>query len=294
MPNYIQLEYKVLDLFRQGYQFQYEGESFKVLKSDKPTPQGKGECKTDCYILLENMRTGVQKEIKISCKLPNNEFQENKITFSRAEEILGPKFQSILRKSSESIKDKFEEKIIKSYGPLGRIKDGHLTLGWKPEIASKHRTLSSELIISDQELKDYIYKGLNQTEEKKNSLVNGNIINGSGVAEYILISNIEDLVEAADVLKRMKLIDLYPFGKHYLIFTANNYRIQPNKTDGNRWLAVRIEWGANDNKDGLEYEIRYDDPLGLQNRSTPMKEMVDEAFEILSSNLGINYKDKFH
>ena len=103
-------------------------------------------------------------EIKISCKLPSNEFQENKINSNRALNIFGKDWKDILKQANLSIKHKIEEQIIINPKGKGRIKEGFLTIGWKLEITTKERTLSAPLPLSTNEIKNSIYRGINQTE----------------------------------------------------------------------------------------------------------------------------------
>lgn len=289
--DYSLLEQQVLSLFTIGDVFSYKNRKYKTLLADKPRPAtGNGECKTDCYILAEDISSKKQIEFKISCKLPSNEFQENKITAVRAEEILGPNWSEIIEKSSRSISQDFEKLQLVYFDGFGRTKNGFITLGWKCEIASKKRKLSAKLFLSDNEIRNYIYKGVNLPTNKKNSLVGGNVINNSGIAEYMLVANIDSIQTVEDVLNKLILIDDYIIQDHFLIFTANSYRIKPNRTDGNRHLAVRVEWEADTINNQLIPNIKYDHPLDEQiSRSTSMKEKAD----IEISKLNASYLELF-
>lgn len=289
--NYSKLEKKVLALFSVGSTFKFKQKTYKVLICGKPNSQSKGgEPKTDCYIQAIEQRKGEKIELKISCKLKKtNEFQENKISSKRAEELLGPKWEDVIVNTSTKIKNLFEshENLNNPEG-FRRNKLGHVVLGWKLEVANKHRKLSAKLALSDKEIRDYIYKGINQEKEKKDAMVNGQIIKNSGVANYILVTETEDIKTSNDVISQMEDIDNHIINDHYLIFTSNAYRIQVNKTDGNRPLAVRVEWNADLQKQEITPTIKYDSPLKSPSTSNDMKKMVDIALSKLPG-----YKDKY-
>lgn len=278
--NYAKLESTVLSQFTEGQKIQYENKEFLVLFSGKPKTNEGGEPKTDCYIKLKDLSNEEIHEYKISCKLKSsNEFQENKVKAERAEEILGPDWENIIIKTSKKIEHLFKEKELNNPKGLKRNKYGHLVLGWKMEIASKKRTLSAKLELSEQKIKDYIYKGINQKEIKKNSYINNIQVKNSGIANYILITEIEDVNNSKDVLDKIIDIDKHQIDTHYLIFTANTYNINKpkNKTDGNRSLAVRIEWEFKNNE--LYPNIKYDSPLTPPSCSNDMRTLVDKILE---------------
>ena len=282
IKNYAKLENTVLSQFIEGQKIQYQNKEFLVLLSGKPQTNKGGEPKTDCYIKLKDLSNEVIQEYKISCKIKSsNEFQENKVKAERAEEILGPDWENIIIKTSRKIDYLFEDKEKSLNNPEGlkRNKHGHLVLGWKMEIASKKRTLSAELELSHEKIKDYIYKGTNQKEIKKDSYINNIQVKNSGVANYILITEIDDISDSKDVLDKIIDINEHKIDTHYLIFTANTYSINKpkNKTDGNRSLAVRIEWEFKNNK--LHPNIKYDTPLTPPSNSNHMRMLVDKILE---------------
>lgn len=276
--NYAQLENKVLSLFIENEVIKYKDKEFLILTSGKPVARKGGEPKTDCYIKLQNTYSNEILEYKISCKLKSsNEFQENKVKAERAKEILGSNWEEIISTTSQKIDHIFKSLSLNNPNGLKRNKNGHIVLGWKLEIATKDRTLSSKLDLSEEKIKDYIYKGINQEKEKRDSFINQIKIKNSGIANYILITEINDINKAEDVLDKMILINQYQIKPHYLIFTANTYNIQKNKTDGNRPLAVRIEWELKNEK--LYPNIKYDSPLIEPSKSKNMKKLIDEIFK---------------
>jgi len=269
--------------------FVYENIQYRVLRSGKPRPQGRGECKTDVYIEAQALDgTNQIREIKISCKLLNShEFQENKIKAERAVEIFGENWSEIIRGATESIRNCFEETVV--YFPFGtaKTKETIFTNGWKLEIANKARGLSCRLNLSEQVIKDRIYKGTTLDDRKKNSKVNGEVVPCSGVAEYILISNPTISITTADILSHMIQIDQYTIDDHYMVFTANNLRVLKNKTDGDRALAVQVIWTASECGQMMTHDIEYSNPLNgehsarmIANRTISEINKTSESFRL--------------
>jgi len=276
--NYAQLENKVISLFPENSLIKYKDKEYLVLISGKPISRKGGEPKTDCYIKIQNTYSREILEYKISCKLKSsNEFKENKVRAERAKEILGTNWEKIISSTSQKLDPVFKNLSLNNPKGLKRNKNGHIVLGWKLEIATKPRALSSELNLSEEKIREYIYKGVNQEEEKKDSFINKIKIKNSGIANYILITEIDEINKPDDVLDKIILIDKHKVEPHYLIFTANTYNIQRNKTDGNRPLAVRIEWEYKNNK--LHPNIKYDSPLTEPSKSKNMKNIIDNIFE---------------
>lgn len=263
--DYSELEAHIIQLFLQDPSFRFEGTPYRVLLAGKPRPRGHGECKTDVYVLLQDQNRGLTREVKISVKTEGKqEFQENKITAERAAALWGPQWQAVVSMVSLALKDRFERQDLLYPHGYQHTKPNSITLGWKLEMANKPRELGAPLPLSDREIRDYIYKGTNQPEAKRNACLDGNVIPDSGVAEYLLVSSVFRLHSAADVLTQMQPIDTVTLDPMYLIFTANNYRTDANKSevekaDGRRPLAVWIEWTCVQGK--LHHCFHYDQPL---------------------------------
>lgn len=275
--DYAKLEDKVISLFPQSHIFRWNENSYKVLMVGKPTIS-KGDPKTDCYIQAVNLQNNEKLEIKISCKLEDiNEFQENKINDTRALNIFGVNWEKIIQDTSTQIKDKFEKTTLSYPEGFGRTKDGHVILGWKVDISSKPRNLSSKLTLNDQEIRDHIYKGLHQPREKKDARVNGIEIKDSAVPEYMLITKVNDINTSSDVLDKLINIDDYEVPEHYLIFTATSYSIQTGKTEASRKFGVRVEWHANQITKELVPTIKYDSPLKSPSTARDMMNLVEKS-----------------
>lgn len=278
MQAYAELEQHIIDIFNRAKNIEifWKGAIYNQFAAYKPTV-AKGECKTDIYIQLSHTEYPRNEVIKISVKKEDAEFLVNKMKADHAEALLGANWRSILISSINEIQDLFMSKEICF------VKEGVLnfTLGWKLEITNKQRTLSTPLLLTKMDIIDNVYRGLNQDISKRNALVGGTIVESSGIADYLLTGNIRDFDNIEDVLNRLVVLDLENFEPPalYLVFTANNYRFNENKTDGNRHLAVGINWEYNPNKDVFIANFIFNDPLNLSG-NVPYKNQVDAAMDL--------------
>lgn len=276
--QYRELEEHLIKTFNQDRIFWYMGKIHETLFAGKPVPQGAGgECKTDVFVRCKCKEDNSLKDIKISVKTDgSNEFQYNKITPEIANDIFGDGWENIISKSSESIAERFQNiKLLYASGKHP-TKPNSITMGWKLEIANKPRNLSVKIGLSDQEIRDYVYKGTTLPKSKRDSYVVDKVIPDSGVADYLIKTTINDIKTSNDIINTMESIDTAEIGETYLIYTANNYRTDVKKADGPRCLAVRVEWYINAlNK--LASEIKFDKPLHY----TGQNDMAPKAVESL-------------
>lgn len=261
---YRELEDYIVDLFNSFDDLiHWNGKSYDRVAACKPYPQrGGGECKTDVYVLLNNIYEGTSAEIKISVKKDDAEFLANKLTAPVAEDLLGQDWKQILIESIGLIEDNFYNKknelaFLKSKS--GEI-DANFTLGWKLEVTNKERTLSSPLNLSNNEIVKIIFKGENQVLEKKDAVIFNNVIQkNSGIAEFLINGSVDKYSSAQDVLNDLIDLNTYDAGDIYLAFTANNFRYKANKADGARTLAIAVKWSIKNNR--LSPEIIFNEPL---------------------------------
>ena len=261
MPKreYGELEQHIITTFQNQRMFEYNRRIYEVLKAGKPRAHGGGECKTDVYAAIKK-DNGKIYEIKISVKTHgSHEFEGNKATAKIAKSYFGEDWQQIICTATESLKEKFENRVLLYASGLNRIKPNSITVGWKLEFARKPRQLSTRIPLTDRQIRDYVYKGINQPQEKIDASVDGEIIKGSGVADYLLVTTREKIQSVQDIFDQMILIDEASIDDTYMIFTANNYRSDVDKADGPRALAVRIKWEICDGK--LTPFFCYDEPL---------------------------------
>lgn len=264
---YRDLEDYIVDLFNNtDGVVHWNNKIYNRIVACKPYPQkGGGECKTDVYVLLNNINEGTVAEIKISVKKDDAEFLANKLTAPVAEDLLGSNWKQILTESIDLIKERFISKKndLAFLKPNSGEIDANFTLGWKLEVTNKERTLSSPLKLTNNEIVKIIFKGENQTLEKKDAFIFSNTIQkNSGIAEYLINGNIDKYSNAQDVIDDLINLDTYDAGDIYLVFTANNFRYKANKADGARTLAIAVKWSVKNNR--LSPEIIFDEPLIYQ------------------------------
>lgn len=135
MANFGETERTIKKLFTEINQFEYNGETYTVLKCGKPTTP-KGECKTDVYVLAQDAK-GIQHEFKISVKQDDADFLENKISLDRAIEILGGEAQNIIERTLTKIRGVFENDYLVYFNSYKRTEALCLKMGWKFEFINK-------------------------------------------------------------------------------------------------------------------------------------------------------------
>jgi len=86
-------EEEITQLFINGsgpdYNFDYDGEPYKILKVGAPPYKGPGNPKTDIFVQLDKPISPFGKDLKISLKAANATFVENWMKPDRFEQILG-------------------------------------------------------------------------------------------------------------------------------------------------------------------------------------------------------------
>lgn len=257
MNDFGTAERRILGLFRIGSVFSLLGDSYTIEVAGKPTC-GAGEPKTDIYVKGRNNK-GLCAELKISYKKENADFLENKTSAFRAEQIFGLHWKDIVIKSTLSIKEQFENRALVFKKRQGKTEGGAITLGWKFEIMNKPSgNLSGLIILSDEQRVD-IFSGTNLGDEKRNALVMGNQVENSGIANYLLTTAMVNSIQ--DVINN--LVDIEAFAKSepplYFACKALNYRTFKEKYDGDRPLAVFVDWSVNNGI--LTHNLIFDRPL---------------------------------
>ena len=266
MPDFGDAERRILSYFIPGTKIVFKDRKLEVKEADKPTcPHG--EPKTDIYVLAAD-DFGVE-EIKISYKKKNADFLENKTNAERAEQLFGSDWRKIIETSTTDIRDKFERRMRIYKEKFARTEKGAITLGWKFELMNKlSGDLSGQIKLNISQVYD-VYAGRNLPDEKRNAYVNGRIVQDSGVAEYILIT--DRVNSAQEIIDKMIPISEYVQMNPNIYFAckALNYRTFAEKYDGNRPLAVQVEWSIRNDK--LKSNLVFDHPLEMNGDEMAMR-----------------------
>lgn len=282
MARFSKAERQIQKHFVVGNRIQFQNHTYEIRTVGKPTCPS-GEPKTDIYILLVDCSNDTPCEIKISYKKSNADFLENKIKAERAEQLFGNDWRDIIQKSTMQIQHRFENKKLIFKSKFGRTEKGAITLGWKFELMNKlSGELSGQIILSHQQYQD-VLSGNNLSIDKKNASVNGKIIQNSGVANYILIGDYFN--NAEDVLGHLKSIGEYirDYPNIYFACKALNYRTFDKKFDGDRPLAVQVEWTIKNGK--LHPNLKFNQPLEFNGNA------VNAQLQNCLNRLNINNTD---
>ncbi len=253
-------EHRICSLFNEGETFEYKGNIYVVVFSDKPVCRS-GEPKTDIFVrthLYDN--PNVIRDFKISYKQDNADFIENKTSAERAEQLLGVDWQEIIEHSTLQLREVFENRPLIYASKYKKTEAGAITLGWKFELLRVKSGELSEIMQLNYDQKVDVYAGTNLPVDKRDASVCGMIIKDSGIAEFIF-EEIEPVFSAQEVVDRMQTIDefLEEYPNIYYACKALNYRSFKDKYDGDRPLSVFVDWNVIDGK--LVPELVFDRPL---------------------------------
>ncbi len=261
MANHGETERHLVRLFTEAKLFTYKGINYEILIIGKPRPS-KGECKTDIYILCRD-NFGKEVEFKISIKQSDADFLENKMTYERAVEIFGSDADKILSESIIKIKRSFENEPLINFTKFKRTEANCIKIGWKFELLNKAGGDKSAELILNNEQKIDVYSGSNLNVSKRNSNVNGRLIENSGIANFII--EVDSIVDDLNYyVNKLEDINTYAVEQRiYFACKALNFRVNANKWDGDRPLAVYCDWILND-ENKLEAKLIFDKPLQVK------------------------------
>lgn len=251
-------ERRIADYFCKGAEFVFRGERYTVIMSGKPVCS-KGEPKTDIYVLARSFAEK-DMEFKISYKKGNAEFIENKTTAERAEHFLGSLWKERIVKATHSLSDKFSIRPLIYKNGYRKTEAGSITLGWKFELLRvKSGELSEDMMLTREQVID-VYAGTSLAGDKRDAMVNGKVIPMSGVANYLLFEN-NNFSSLQSIVNALVDIETYvsQHPKVYFACKALNYRTVPQKYDGDRPLAVYVDWSVQEGK--LCSKLCFDTPL---------------------------------
>lgn len=259
MGDFGDAERRILAFMSEGTEFYFQGKRYMVTLSGKPTCH-KGEPKTDIFIRAKSVSDEI--EIKISYKKENADFIENKMSAERAKQLFGEDWATIIEHSTTAISDRFAERMLIYKNKFKRTERGAITLGWKFELLNKNSgDLSGKMLLTEEQVID-VYAGSNLAQNKRNAMVDGKMIENSGIANYILMD--EEVYSAQDVIDKMvpirEYVKMHP--DIYFACKALNYRTFDEKWDGDRPLSVQVYWNIEENR--LVPKLVYDKPLTVK------------------------------
>ncbi len=291
--DYGNLEYKILNLFRTGTIFRYNNDKYKVLLSDKPkTQRGGGEPKTDVFIRGKSLKSNRIIDFKISVKMDmTNIFVENKITHERFNEIFSKESQKTI---SETLYENVFPQILEKTKMIYESK--RFPLGWKCEIAlNDNRRNRVHIKVSSQEAEE-IYTGNKRPLNFKNAVVSREVIENSGVPDFILSTTENEVNTPEEIFSRLVPIQEYvekPENQEFdVILTGlglfvKNEKDRFFKWDGNRPLLVGVRWVKNDN--GIQGIVDINNLFGYRGN-----EMANYLFNVcLDAEIPMNSIEKF-
>lgn len=270
MATFGETERHIARLFPINQIFNLRDKTYIVLFSGKPKPKS-GECKTDIYVLAKNIHSSRNIELKISFKAHNADFLENKMTDIRSLQILGSNWSERMSGFLLNIEENFKKRPLIYKNKYGKTDAGSFTLGWKMEFVNrKNGELSGDAQLSVPEVAE-VYGGYKLSDDKKDSKVNKCIINDSGVADYVLSGNIQDIQTTQSAVNL--LVPTYTFAEEnpnvYFASKALNYRSFKGKYDGNRPLSVHVDWNINNGK--LAPKLIFNQPLTVRGNEVANK-----------------------
>ena len=240
-------ELRLINLFPIGTKIKYKNEWRIIIACGKPQYHS-GEGKTDIYILLDN-----NEEIKISSKKSTADFIQNKITKQQYKILFNDDY-SILQNVINVLIPKFLKRPVYYDKPFRSIRGHSYTIGYRFDIINK---LSGELcapLYLTNKQKEEIFYGISLPKEKADVCVNGIEIKNCGIANCLLLDS-EKYNTPQEVIDNLIFVEDYN-PQLYATFRAVNYRKDEDKIDGNRALAVYINW-----KNSTDYELIFNEPL---------------------------------
>lgn len=293
MPQFLETERSIIELFRQEEKFFYKGEEYTIDLVGKANA-AKGDPKTDVYISAKNTQTEEPKEFKISIKQTNADFLENKITADRAQQIFGDDWKELITETIQNISSNFSDEKLIYKTAYGKNEKGMYKLGWRLDIINKP-TGNFTVKLSPDLLKE-VLTGESLSIEKRNANVEGETIENSGIANYIITVDVDNAFTSVDeIMNHLLTIDEYidKYSDTYLTCRSINLRTMPiNKDTGlvenkikmeRRHFVVFPKWKITDSK--LDCELCFDEPF-----TKTSAKVQEELFEVLKQ-LNINSVD---
>jgi len=252
MADFSDAERKVIQLISHADSFEFEGETYHHPQTVAKPSSSTGEPKTDIFVEAIDSKN-IPRQFKISFKLSDAAFPQNKITEDIANEH---EMRQTIFDAAETLRDEFANREKAQNRALlhferpscgrGKGKNSRkLTVGWKCEANTKPRDLSVEITGEERiRLLRSMYLGTNQPDDKRNAFVNSVRVNDSGIPNFMLQSDIDRLTNVQDIFDNLETVDDYINARPslYIIFTGLNYFIDDGYFEATRELWVWPRW----------------------------------------------------
>ena len=271
-------EKNLMKIFPKGLVFYYKDRFWKVIDVGKPkTNGGGGEPKTDVYIkfnIYENKHMYEKNNpaqiiaIQISLKATNADFVENKMIYERARQIFKENTDIVLKEILEKIYEGDSEGFLKIM-KAGRTDKKHgngLFLGMRMDFMSHPNGKKSCSYPLTKEQKREIFTGSTLEDSKRNAIVNGVIVENSGVANKYLKMDVQGNETPQEILDNLislemdshfyEDVEIYPTLKGCYYYPSDGYY------EGKRALMMGVNYSYDTtNKTFIPEGLIFDNPL---------------------------------
>lgn len=284
----------VLDSFQIGDEFELWGKKWKVTNAGKPRTQGgSGEPKTDVFvsIISEPIYMGMReyREIKISIKRSDYNFVENKLSMSRLADIMGEETakdaigKGVEKLINENYKALYNDMVVKENVIRKRGEEPCMQykLGWRLDMTNKPNGNRSFLFPLTNKQKKEILTGECLDTRKRDAVVNGKIIKGSGVANCFLEIDLNGPTTPQEIIEKCipiteNFVEQNQFDIYGTIKAVNYF--SNGKYEHARPLVMFVEYAKM--PDGhMQPDINFDIDTTLMVNSTDRAKILKEMIE---------------
>lgn len=228
-------EQKVRDIIKKEGHFKWQGDDYKVDFCEKPSVKS-GEPKTDTFVRATNEKTNKKIDIKISTKKKNFGYVQNHPRQETLKEFYAGNHEKIIKKHVGSLKENLQKTPIIYFDSYGNVEKGSITLGWRYEIleeSAKNNNKTRSLGVKiEKDVAKLAWYGEGNSSDYLDAQVNGKVIVKSGMPDWILIADAEDIITSENIFSNLKDIKEYAEKHSNLDATlqAHNYRMHRKKT----------------------------------------------------------------
>lgn len=248
------LEQHIIEKFKKEGKFNFKGESYEVEHVGKTRTMGAGEPKTDIY--LQGINGSKKVEVKIALKLRGeSDFLGTTLKPDTAEAVFGTNWKTIIKEATEQVQEKMTAEKLIYTEKVFKTPSNSILLGWEVEVTDKNRPIRTDFPMTEQEVRDNLYKGINLPENLKNASVHGVQIANSGIANYVLDTTKTELKTVSDIMSKLVDIDTMELPTAHITFKPNFYRTKLKKYDGKKYLAAAVKWSFVDNEFTPEFDF---------------------------------------